>query len=297
MVQRFILGLLLLSSSNCFSQETKDSSFRMNFLKTVVTYLANDSLYGRPTSSVYESKSADFIYQTFKETKGLKPKRQVFAFQQSDTASVQQSQNIYCYINNHADSTILIGAHYDHIGLGGGLSLAYSKKNQIHNGADDNASGVALMLLLSKQAKREMTKKYNYLFVAYSAHEIGLFGSTAFYDFIHSKVKPISQMINFDMVGRMDRSSPVLSVFVSTKYSSRAADYFERLKARPKINLDFNTKIKNSDCRIFDANGIEALSFTTGIHTDYHKPSDDADKINYAGMDVINKILIEFINR
>jgi len=297
MVQRFIIGLLLLSSSTCFSQETKDSSFRMNFLKTVVTYLANDSLYGRPTSSVYESQAADFIYQTFKETKGLKPKRQVFAFQQSDTASIQQSQNIYCYINNRADSTILIGAHYDHIGLGGGLSLAYSKKNQIHNGADDNASGVALMLLLSKQAKREMTKKYNYLFVAYSAHEIGLFGSTAFYDFIHSKVKPITQMINFDMVGRMDRSSPVLSVFVSTKSSSRAADYFERLKARPQINLDFNTKIKNSDCRIFDANGIEALSFTTGIHSDYHKPSDDADKINYAGMDVINKILIEFINR
>jgi len=172
-----------------------------------------------------------------------------------------------------------------------------SDAGKIHNGADDNASGVALMLLLSKQAKREMTKKYNYLFVAYSAHEIGLFGSTAFYDFIHSKVKPISQMINFDMVGRMDRSSPVLSVFVSTKSSSRAADYFEQLKARPKINLDFNTKIKNSDCRIFDANGIEALSFTTGIHTDYHKPSDDADKINYAGMDVINKILIEFINR
>jgi Zn-dependent M28 family amino/carboxypeptidase len=297
MIHRFLIGFLLLSSSISFSQETKDTIARMTFLKSVVTFLANDSLYGRPTSSIYESKAADFIFQSFKSTKGLKPKRQTFKFQQADTSVFQQSQNIYCYINNHADSTLLIGAHYDHIGYGGGLSLAYSKKNQIHNGADDNASGVSLMLALSKQAKSQLTKKYNYVFVAYSAHEIGLYGSTAFYTFIQSKVKPIALMINFDMVGRMDKSSPVLSVFVSTQTSSRAANYFKQLKASPKIYLDYNTKITNSDCRIFDENGIEAISLTTGIHTDYHKPSDDEEKINYAGMEVIYKILVEFINR
>ena len=274
-----------------------DSIEQINYLKQIVCFLASDSLYGRETSSISERKAADFIYLSFKDIKNLKPKRHYFSFQQSDTSAMQFSQNIYCYVNNHADSTILIGAHYDHIGMGGELSLAYSKKNQIHNGADDNASGVALMLTMAQSARKNLTKNFNYIFVAYSAHEIGLYGSTAFYSYIKPKIKPLTLMVNFDMVGRLDLLSPVLSVFVSTKTGSEGANYFEQKKGIPKIKLNYNTKIVNSDCRIFVANGVESISFTTGIHTDYHKPTDDAEKLNLGGMLEIYKILVEFINR
>ena len=123
-----IISWVFLIQNACICQVKIDSIEQINYLKQIVCFLASDSLYGRETSSISERKAADFIYSSFKDIKNLKPKRHCFSFQRSDSSTIQFSQNIYCYVNNHADSTILIGAHYDHIGMGGELSLAYSKK-------------------------------------------------------------------------------------------------------------------------------------------------------------------------
>lgn len=264
-------------------------------MKSIVSYLASDSLHGREVSSSYEKLAADFIFEKFKQSPGGRPKRHYFEYQTSDSIHEWHSQNIYFYVNNHADSTVLIGAHYDHIGFGGSLSLAYSARNQIHNGADDNASGVALMLVLAHSAKETLPKGYNYLFAAYSAHEIGLFGSTAFYKFIRTKVKPIALMMNFDMVGRMDKFSPTLNILVSTKIRSRASEYFKSVQNPTKVFMNYDSKIFNTDCRIFESEGIESVSFTTGTHSDYHKPTDDPEKLNYGGINVLYEVVIKFL--
>jgi putative aminopeptidase FrvX len=296
MLKQFLLVFLLINFSSSWGQINTESITQIEYLKSIVSYLASDSLHGRATSSSDETLAADFIFNSLKMNKGLKPKKHFFSFKKNDMSATAHSQNVYCYVNNHADSTIVIGAHYDHIGLGGELSLAYSSKNKIHNGADDNASGVALMLALARDAKIKFINGYNYLFVAYSAHEIGLYGSTAFYSFVRSKVKPIALMINFDMVGRMDAERPNVSVFVSTKTTSRAINYFKTIQKPTKISLNYDTKIFNTDCRVFESNGIESISLTTGTHSDYHKPTDDEEKINYQGINLICILVTDFVN-
>jgi hypothetical protein len=288
----FTTGLKL--SIQIHGQESSDSLQKVTFFYETVHFLASDSLHGRSSSSIDETEAANFIFSSFKAIPKCKVKRQKFTYQFSDSSQKKQSQNIYCFFNNHADSTIVIGAHYDHIGYGEGLSLAYSLKKHIHNGADDNASGVALMLAIAKEANRELTNKYNYLFVAYSAHEIGLFGSKAFYKKIGSSYT-IAKMINFDMVGRLDKKQSTLSMLVVSE-QDKSLNYFHQNTA---LNYQFNIddKIYHTDCKVFIKNNTPAISFTTGTHNDYHKPSDDADKLNYAGMCTIYSVVIGYINQ
>jgi len=296
MISRILLFASFIWIMNGHGQVENNSIQRIDYMKSIVSYLASDSLHGREVSSLYEKLAADFIFDKFKKDAKLRPKRHYFEYRTSDSARVWHSQNVYCYVNNHADSTIVIGAHFDHIGHGGGLSLAYSLRNQIHNGADDNASGVALMLCLASTHRELFNTDYNYLFVAYSAHEVGLYGSSAFYEYIHLKVKPISCMINFDMVGRLDLRNPQLSILVSTKKNKVISSYFEKLISNTRILMNYNAKIYNTDCRSFQAHGVESVSITTGIHSDYHKPSDDLDKLNFQGMNIIYEIVRDFIH-
>ena len=105
-----------------FAQKKLDSVLYINYYKSIIKTLADDSMKGREVSSIYEDKAAQFILKEFKKSAKLKPVVQVFNYTHPDSLKEKKSKNIYCFINNHADSTILIGAHYDHIGLGGKLS-------------------------------------------------------------------------------------------------------------------------------------------------------------------------------
>ncbi|MCP9748233.1 M28 family peptidase [Lacihabitans sp. CS3-21] len=200
--------IFLLLSNSTIAQQSTDGNL-IFYYKKIIQILAHYSLNGRSASSIFEDKAAKFIYQEFESTFSAKPKIHEFTYQ---TDSNHFSKNIYYFVNNHADSTILIGAHYDHIGLGENRSRSYGKKG-IHNGADDNASGVALMLAIAQSLNSLSTKKYNYVFVAYSAHEIGLFGSAAFALFCRNKLPPLALVINFDMVGRFDKNARVLNIY------------------------------------------------------------------------------------
>lgn len=274
------------------AQPVSDSIQLIKFYKGIIYTLAHDSLKGRPVGSREERIAAGYIQQQWKQIKGFKPKLHNFSFRPNDTASVfMPTQNVYCFINNKADSTIVISAHYEHIGLGGSLSFAYSKRNQIHNGADDNASGIALLLGLSKTFRQWQNKQYNYLFVAYSAHEVGLFGSTAFSDFIRFTFPPVKKVFNFDMVGRLDKTLPAMNIYGVGTLPTQEAKQIKQLRTGIKLFPSFDETILNTDCRIFVKQNIRCLSFTTGVHDDYHKPDDDAEYINYEGIYTIQRIL------
>ncbi len=190
--------------------------------------------------------------------------------------------NLAAYIDNGAEHTVVLGAHYDHLGYGeDGNSLNAKKDRQIHNGADDNASGTAALLQLAEWLKTSGLKKYNYLFVHFSGEELGLFGSKAFAKDQNLDSNKIAYMINMDMVGRLNDSTHALTVGgVGT--SPAWGKVITNNDKHFKIGFD-TSGVGPSDHTSFYHQGIPVLFFFTGTHRDYHKPSDDADKINYEG--------------
>ncbi len=200
----------------------------------------------------------------------------------SISAKIKYGHNVIGYINNKATNTIILGAHYDHLGYGEDHNFLYTGSTpMIHNGADDNASGTAALIELANRLKKSTYKKYNYLFVSFSGEELGLFGSKYFTDHAGLDLKTLNYMINMDMVGRLNDSthgltiggygtSPTWGKIINTKDA-----YF-------KINAD-SSGSGPSDHTSFYKKEIPVLFFFTGSHKDYHKPTDDADKINYEG--------------
>lgn len=266
----------------CVNGQLPERDSVTSFYRSVVKVLASDSLGGRLASSADEKKAATYISVLFKQQKGVRVHRHEFQYPNADSSLTLSSANVYAFIDNHADSTVLIGAHYDHLGNGAYRSRSYGKKG-IHPGADDNASGVAMLLGLQKRYKYWTTKKYNYLFVAYSAHEPGLYGSSAFSAFCKQRFKPLCLVINFDMVGRFDNTSRVLNIYgVRTLTGYKPA--FDALVFDGKLYTQDIDKIDETDARSFALAGKRCLSFTTGIHNDYHKITDTEDLINYQGM-------------
>jgi aminopeptidase YwaD len=190
--------------------------------------------------------------------------------------------NVIAYINNNATNTIILGAHYDHLGYGEDHNSLYTgAAPMIHNGADDNASGTAALIEMSKWLKKSSYKKYNYLFVSFSGEELGLFGSKYFTDNAGLDLKTVNYMINMDMVGRLNDSTHGLTIG-GYGTSPTWGQIIKKENAYFKLNLD-SSGSGPSDHTSFYKKDIPVLFFFTGSHKDYHKPSDDADKINYAG--------------
>jgi hypothetical protein len=193
-------------------------------------------------------------------------------------------QNVVGYQNNGAARTVVFGAHYDHLGYGeDGSSMDRSGQKAIHNGADDNASGTAALIELARILKNSKQKKNNYLFIAFSAEELGLNGSKFFTEHPTIELSQVNYMINMDMVGRLNDSSNVLTVGgygTSPAWSTliNPAD-----KKTPFVIKIDSSGTGPSDHTSFYRKDIPVLFFFTGLHTDYHKPSDDFNKINYAG--------------
>lgn len=252
--------------------------------RLTVNTLAADDMEGRLPGTIGEQMARQWITGRYK-VMSIRPELHTFSYRNCDTCPELRGDNIYHYVDNNADSTVLIGAHYDHLGTGGGRSRSYGKKG-IHPGADDNASGVALMLGLAQRRAKWMQRSYNYIFVNYTAHEMGLFGSAAFYEYCKTHFKPICLAINFDMVGRMDEHHPVLTVYATKTSPMTKIAGFNGL-----IHTDEPEKVLQTDCRSFAEHNMACLSFTTGLHEDYHKIGDTPDKINYEGMWEIQKLI------
>jgi hypothetical protein len=189
--------------------------------------------------------------------------------------------NVIGYIDNGAAHTIILGAHYDHLGYGEDHNSLWTGKPEIHNGADDNASGTAAVLELAKILKNSKLKKNNYLFICFSGEELGLYGSKYFTENPTIPLDAVDYMINFDMVGRLNNSTHGLTIGGYGTSPSWGKLLPEKTKS---LNVKFDSSgIGPSDHTSFYLKDIPVLFFFTGTHADYHKPTDDADKINFEG--------------
>lgn len=207
----------------------------------------------------------------------------------------RSARNVVGWIDNGAPLTIVIGAHLDHLGFGeDGNSMIKGGTPAIHNGADDNASGTASLIELSSALKKSKQKKFNYLLIAFSAEELGLNGSKYFVENPTISLNTVNYMINMDMVGRMNDSTKTITLG-GYGTSPSWKNMIDGVK-----NKSFTIKYDSSgtgpsDHTSFYRKDIPVLFFFTGLHTDYHKPSDDADKINYNGMAQVVQFIQQLI--
>ena len=183
--------------------------------------------------------------------------------------------NVIGFINNRAPSTVIIGAHYDHLGV--------NKQGKVFNGADDNGSGTAMLMELARYLKHSGDKTNNYLFIAFSGEEEGMYGSRYFVKHPLVDLQTINFMMNLDMVGRLGCEGNLITVFGTGTSPMWHTIYKET--AHPKFRLCRMHGVHAfSDHLGFYRHGIPITSFTTGFHYEYHTTRDDAETINYRGM-------------
>ena len=295
---KFILFISIVSCNNNISYE--------NRIFDDINYLADNKLEGRQTGSEGEQIAADYIadrfkilkigpkgtnsyFQDFSFNKSTNPHEQV-TFEDTDNENQIFSKNVIGFIDNGAKNTVVIGAHYDHLGYGGQGSLYVGK--EIHNGADDNASGTALMLDLANQLKFDNFNN-NYLFIGFSGEEMGLLGSNYFVKNPTIDLSSINYMINLDMVGRLkeDKSLAIYGVGTSPIFKQTINSNNDSFNI-----IENESGVGPSDHTSFYINDIPVLHFFTGQHADYHKPSDDPDKINYQGVKEISDYIFSLIS-
>lgn len=295
------LSFFLLLAFSMLVTETQ-AQLKVKQLKKHIQYLSKDQLLGRETGTPGAEHSANYIEKHFKKY-GLVPKG-TKGFRQAFTAKItrvqnanpeRQAENIIGFLDNGAPYTIVIGAHYDHLGQGhiGGSkdSLGLGK---IHNGADDNASGVAGLLELARHySSNKIKEAYNILFIGFCAEELGLLGSKYFTENPTIALPTIHWMLNMDMIGRYQAENGLAIIGYGTS------------SAFPKIMKDIRSDIKfftskdgngGSDQTSFYRKNIPVLFFHTGGHPDYHMPTDDEDKIDYKAMMSILKIEMEVLD-
>lgn len=294
-MQKFFLSVLsvcLLLTGN--SQLTSD-------FKQHITYLASDELKGRYTGSPEEKLAAKYIIQQLRAEgiNGVKGGSKDKTYLQKFTyhpivdsvRTTLKGNNVVAYIDNKAAHTVVLGAHYDHLGMGDVKHSAYRGEPAVHNGADDNASGVAMIVELAQKLKSSSLKNNNYLIIAFSGEEEGLFGSKWYVQHPLVDTSKINYMLNFDMVGRVDSNKiAVGGVGTSPAWKEAMKDISTPLRIKTT-----ESGVGPSDHTSFYLKNTPVLHFFSGQHKDYHKPTDDEEKINYNGMEDIFEYVVTLI--
>jgi Tol biopolymer transport system component len=277
-------------------------------LKKHISYLASDDLKGRLTGSKEELVAANYLSNELKKL-GLKPFEGKSYLQKfdykiklnphdtiNDSSIANSGRNVIGYLDNKANKTIIIGAHYDHLGVNEhNNSTKANSKGEIHNGADDNASGVSGVLELARMFSQNKTKEnVNIVFVLFSGEEDGLIGSKHFAETVKTKYPNVETMLNMDMIGRLNKTKDM--VVGGTGTSPQFKEIVEKNKpAGFNITLE-ESGVGPTDHTSFYLKDIPVLNFFTGTHSDYHKPSDDEDKINYYGVENIVNYVFRIAN-
>lgn len=183
---------------------------------------------------------------------------------------------------------VVVGAHYDHLGMGGpGSSSRRPDTLAVHNGADDNASGVSVLLEIAGKLKKNQDQlKRSVLLVAFGAEEMGLLGSKYFVNHPPVPLEKMEAMINLDMVGRLDT---IRGIQIGGSGTSLEGDSLIRhTNQDTKFKLTMNREGNGpSDHASFYGRNIPVFFITTGAHADYHTPDDDLDRINFTGMEAV----------
>ena len=257
-----------------------------------VRYLADDALEGRGAGTAGERCAGDYIAARFRRI-GLRPG--------GDGGTYFQSVPLASAVNPHAPGgtgrnvigvlpgadaalageVVVVGAHYDHLGHGGMSSLAPGV-DSIHNGADDNASGVAALLAVAERLGRGPAPARSVVFIAFTGEESGLLGSA---HFAGSPLLPLARtraMLNMDMVGRLGAGPLIV-------YGVETADEWNAMVESAAAAEGVQVRMSGdgygaSDHTSFYTRDLPVLHFFTNVHGDYHRPSDDWEKIDAAGL-------------
>lgn len=299
----FLFALLFPAGASAQSHACPDAAAIVGRLEqpaAAIRYLADDALHGRLAGSPGERCAAQYIAARFDHI-GLDPG--------GSDGGYFQSVHLSSAINPHApsgqgrnvvgllpgthpdlrDEAVVIGAHYDHLGTGGFGSLAPGEE-AIHNGADDNASGVGALLRVAELlADRPLPRTV--VFVAFTGEEFGLIGSAHYASHPVVPLDRTTAMLNMDMVGRLADRPLIL-------YGSGTAEEWpallERVARDHEIRLSINEEgFGPSDHTSFYGNEVPVLHFFTNAHEDYHRPSDDWQKIDTEGVEHIARLVAD----
>ncbi len=307
MKKLLLFPLLMLCACDTFSGPEATESISTDSLLAHLNFLAGDSLYGRGSGTEYELEAAEYVRDAF-DGYGLSPAVsgwfQNFTFDTgsslaSPAVAVQEqavpSQNVLGVIPGQGSLSgqwVIVGAHYDHVGF----TQVTPDSIVIYNGADDNASGTALLLELARYLSHYFTQgvarsldRRSLMFHAYGAEEAGLLGSSYFVDNPTVSMDSITAMVNLDMVGRMRGNS------VTAHGASSSPLWATLLTERNDHNLNivFPARMSGrSDHYPFYEAGKPALFLYTGTHDEYHQPDDDVYLINTDGMAMLGDLTI-----
>ena len=283
------LAVAPLIAAEATAINTATKSITADELERHIGVLADDTFEGREAGSRGGRAAGVYLGKAFRRL-GLRGAGDGGGYYQPFGAS---SRNILALIKGSdeklKEQVIVVGAHYDHVGYGNSGN-SRGPTGYIHNGADDNASGSAALLEVAEALSRlDGAHKRSVLFVLWDGEEQGLLGSQHWIDHPTIPLARVPLMINLDMVGRLRKGR--LQVF-----GTRSGYGLRRLVSRQNdglgLLLEFPWEIKhNSDHHSFYKAGIPILMMHTGLHSDYHRPTDDVEKINFEGVEQVSRLV------
>ena len=303
-----LLVLLLLIGSLISIPEIKatNDDIRVHDFQNHITYLASDELEGRSSGTQGDQLAKDYIINHFTNA-GLPTKRIVEVQEHYVYKDRKNKKNKVLTYNIIAtlpgtddklkDEYVVIGGHYDSVS---------NKLDKIHNGADDNASGTSMVLELFEKFAASNTNKRTLVFIAFGGEELGLLGSKYFVNNPTIDLQKVQLMVNLDMVGRLDNEKNLQlgGTLTAVDFDKKLEPFLNQVENRWQNNLNITELgkgiFKRSDHYSFYLKDIPVLFFFTGLHEDYHGPTDDSNKVNYRGMkvisDLVHPIMEEFAN-
>jgi len=269
-------------------------SIQAEELQQVIEVLADDTFEGREAGSRGGHAAGSYLVEQLKKlpvapagtTEGY---YQVFGGQRRNILVLLEGNDAEL-----KDEVIVVGAHYDHVGYGNRTN-SYGPTGYIHNGADDNASGTALLLeTIEAFAEGELDTRRSLLFIFFDGEEMGLLGSR---HWVRNPTIPLARvrmMVNIDMVGRLRNQTLHI-------HGTRTAPGLRQLVSRQNrdenLKLDFTWKNRaNSDHYPFYERDIPFVMLHSGLHDDYHRPSDDVEKINIEGVEQSSRLLFSLVH-
>ncbi|MBQ1219692.1 MAG: M20/M25/M40 family metallo-hydrolase [Bacteroidales bacterium] len=259
--------------------------------REIVEYLASDALQGRLGGTKGDTLASDFIYAQMKKL-GLNPVKQEFTVKRGNVVTF----NVYGKVEGSTGKYIVIGAHYDHLGLGGKeIGSRRPDTVAVHNGADDNASGIAGVLHLAKHYAKEKNLEHGFVFVAFGAEERGIVGSKHFAENIDPK--KVVAMVNFDMIGNL-RNNAITLGGTGTAKEMDDIIYWAEKENWNALKITRSAQGHGpSDHTSFYAKNIPVFYITTGATEDYHTPDDDSYKIKFGGIDSVANFVKCLVNQ